>query len=138
MRERFRQYRHIVYAIIQFHAFRRDRIPVRYPLLKIPTTLFASIDDAPPNASQRDVLPSRARSPASASQWSPLTAPTRRSPSVTSACRPVANWAAGRARSHTSWLPARGYRNLARENQVALPFSHFSHRTMRSVHRRLP
>ena len=59
MRELFRQYRqyrHTVDAIIQLHAFHCDRIPVRYQLLEIPTTIFAPIDDAPPDTFQRDVL----------------------------------------------------------------------------------
>ena len=41
-------------AIIQLRAFRRDRIPVCYQLLEIPTTIFASIDDAPLDTFQRE------------------------------------------------------------------------------------
>ena len=58
MRELFRQYRHTVDAIIQLRAFRRDRFPARYQLLEIPSTIFASIDNAPPNTFQRNILPS--------------------------------------------------------------------------------
>ena len=54
MRELFRQYRNTVDAIIQLRAFRRDRIPVCYQLLEIPTTIFASIDDAPLDTFQRE------------------------------------------------------------------------------------
>ena len=57
MSELFRQYRHTVDAIIQLDAFRRHRIPARYQLLEIPTTILAWIDDAPSDTFQHGVLP---------------------------------------------------------------------------------
>ena len=54
MRELFRVYREAVDAIIMLRAFRREGVPVRYQLLEIPTTLFASVQDAPLEVFQRD------------------------------------------------------------------------------------
>ena len=54
MRELFRSYREAVDAIIMLRAFRKEGIPIRYQLLEIPTTLFASVQDAPLEVYQRD------------------------------------------------------------------------------------
>ena len=45
-RRLFREYRGAVDSIVMLRAFRRDSIPDRYQLVEIPTSLFASIQDA--------------------------------------------------------------------------------------------
>ena len=50
----FREYGKVVDSIIMLRAFRRERIPDRYQLIEIPTSLFDSIQDAPIEVFQRD------------------------------------------------------------------------------------
>ena len=54
MRALFRDYRQAVDAIIMLRAFRKEGAPNRYQLLEIPTAVFASIQEAPLEAFQRD------------------------------------------------------------------------------------
>lgn len=54
IRELFRSYQRAVDAIIMLRAFRKEGVPHRYQLLKIPTTLFASVQQAPIDVFQRD------------------------------------------------------------------------------------
>lgn len=52
----FREYTHVVDAIIMLRAFRKKTtsIPYRYQLLEIPTSIFDSLQDAPLEVFQRD------------------------------------------------------------------------------------
>ena len=54
MLDLFQHYRQAVDAIIMLRAFRKEGAPDRYQLLEIPTALFASIQEAPLEAFQRD------------------------------------------------------------------------------------
>ena len=50
----FADYQEAVDSIIFLRAFRKDGIPHRYQLIEIPVVLFDSVQDAPPEAFQRD------------------------------------------------------------------------------------
>ena len=54
MQELFWSYRKAVDAIVMLRAFRKEGVPVRYQLLEIPTSLFASVEEASLEVFQRD------------------------------------------------------------------------------------
>lgn len=54
MQELFRNYRKSVDAIVMLRAFRKEGVPIRYQLLEIPTSLFASVEEASLEVFQRD------------------------------------------------------------------------------------
>ena len=50
----FREYAKAVDSIVMLRAFRTEGVPDRYQLVEIPTSLFASIQDAPLDSFQSD------------------------------------------------------------------------------------